>query len=161
MDNCPSDLCECDDDDNTEQIDYDPIQRANEPTPVAEPAQALVPVQAPAPTPVPVQAALPDQAPASGQAPAPQQVPASMKAPAVKARDPHEAAAQAASEAARAQAPEDPSVSMTGEAGHAHLALSALGGLDMVSKACTQAFTGRGNPHAGHAPGALSSLARE
>ena len=60
----------------------------------------------------------------------------------------------------RAQAPEDPS-SMTGEAGHAHLALSALGGLDMVNKACTQAFTGRGNPHAGHAPGALSSLARE
>ena len=40
MDNCPSDLCECDDDDNTEQIDYDPIQRANEPTPVAEPAQS-------------------------------------------------------------------------------------------------------------------------
>lgn len=123
-DNCPANLCECDDD-NTEQVDYDPIQRANEPDTPAE-TTPTQPGQAPAPVAEPAQAQAAPAATVPGQAPAPTQIPA---------------------------AEQGPSVSMTGEAGRASLALSALGGLDAVNKACNLAILEPGNPHAWHSPG--------
>jgi len=42
---------------------------------------------------------------------------------------------------------------MTGEGGKASLALSAIGGLDAVNKACNMAISQPGNPHAWHSPG--------
>jgi hypothetical protein len=128
---CPADLCQCDGDD-TEVVDYDPIERANEPDADAgDPATPTQPGQAPAPVAVPPAATVP------GQAPAPTQIPA---------------AGQAATAPAVAPALPDPS-SMTGEAGKASLALSALGGLDAVNKACQMSITQPGNPHAWHSPG--------
>ena len=42
---CPTNLCECDDDD-TEEVDYDPIQRANEPDAPADASTPTLPGQA-------------------------------------------------------------------------------------------------------------------
>ena len=118
---CPTNLCECDDDD-TEEVDYDPIQRANDPDAPADASTPTLPGQAPAPVaPTPV--------------PAPTQIPA-------------------AGQAATAPAAQDPAPAYTtGEAGKASLAVSALGGLDAVNKACNMAITQPGNPHAWHSPG--------
>ena len=63
----------------------------------------------------------------------------------------NDAAKQAVADAANAAAPAS-AAAMTGEAGRDHLLLEGLGGLGDVEKACVQAMTGRGNPHAGHVP---------
>ena len=62
-------------------------------------------------------------------------------------------AAKQAVAAAAANAPVPASsAAMTGEAGRNHLLIEGLGGIGDVEKACVQAMTGRGNPHAGHVP---------
>ena len=52
------------------------------------------------------------------------------------------------------------SAAMTGEAGRDHLLIEGLGGIGDVEKACVQAMTARGNPHAGHIPSTQGSVAR-
>jgi len=87
LSSCPTNLCACDDDD-TEQVDYDPIQRANEPDTPAEAPAPTQPGQAPAPVAVPAQGAAP-AATVPGQAPAPTQIPAAgQAATAPAAQDP-------------------------------------------------------------------------
>ena len=68
---------------------------------------------------------------------------------AVAAKD---ASARAAAAAAAAAPVPASSAVKTGEAGRDHLLIDGLGGIGDVEKACVQAMTGRGNPHAGHDP---------
>ena len=185
---CPT-LCECNEGNIEEQVDYDPIAQATEPTPIAE---ATTPPAAEAPTPPVAEA---PTAPVA-EAPVPMVIvgaddscrsltdsasddwctgtcKGSMETnpacptlcecadgkiepvdldPITEAAAANEAAKQAVANAANVAAPAS-SAAMTGEAGRDHLQLEGLGGLADVEKACVQAFTGRGNPHAGHAPG--------